>query len=240
MVEKKNKKERGSILIFIQVRDLHKDFKLGKEDINILKGINLDIEQGEMVALLGPSGSGKSTFLNVLGGLVPPTSGEILIRDYQISEMTENELCLFRREHLGFIFQSYNLISTMTAMENVALALTFAGVKKEIRKERAIEALEVVGLVDRMGHKPSELSGGQQQRVSIARALVNHPEIILADEPTGNLDSKTSADIMEMIYRLNREENQTFVIVTHDPDTTKYCTKVIHMQDGLIESEVSQ
>ena len=128
----------------------------------------------------------------------------------------------------------------MTAMENVALALTFAGVKKEIRKERAIEALEVVGLVDRMEHKPSELSGGQQQRVSIARALVNHPEIILADEPTGNLDSKTSADIMEMIYRLNREENQTFVIVTHDPDTTKYCTKVIHMRDGLIESEVSQ
>ncbi|AWW25267.1 ABC transporter ATP-binding protein [Acetobacterium carbinolicum] len=226
--------------MFIQVRELYKDFKLGKEDIHILKGINLDIEQGEMVALLGPSGSGKSTFLNVLGGLVPPTSGEILIRDYQISEMTENELCLFRREHLGFIFQSYNLISTMTAMENVALALTFAGVKKEIRKERAIEALEVVGLVDRMGHKPSELSGGQQQRVSIARALVNHPEIILADEPTGNLDSKTSADIMEMIYRLNREENQTFVIVTHDPDTTKYCTKVIHMQDGLIESEVSQ
>ena len=228
------------ILIFIQVRDLHKDFKLGKEDIHILKGINLDIEQGEMVALLGPSGSGKSTFLNVLGGLVPPTSGEIRIRDYLISDMTENELCLFRREHLGFIFQSYNLISTMTAMENVALALTFAGVKKEIRQQRAKEALEVVGLVDRMGHKPSELSGGQQQRVSIARALVNHPEIILADEPTGNLDSKTSADIMEMITRLNREENQTFVIVTHDPDTTKYCTKVIHMQDGLIERSVDQ
>ncbi|MEA4804490.1 ABC transporter ATP-binding protein [Acetobacterium wieringae] len=226
--------------MFIQVRDLHKDFKLGKEDIHILKGIDLDIEQGEMVALLGPSGSGKSTFLNVLGGLVPPTSGDIMIRDYRISDMTENELCLFRREHLGFIFQSYNLISTMTAMENVALALTFAGVKKEIRQQRAQEALEVVGLVDRMGHKPSELSGGQQQRVSIARALVNHPEIILADEPTGNLDSKTSADIMEMITRLNREEKQTFVIVTHDPDTTKYCTKVIHMCDGLIEAEVNQ
>lgn len=219
---------------------MHKDFKLGKEDIHILKGIDLDIEQGEMVALLGPSGSGKSTFLNVLGGLVPPTSGDIMIRDYRISDMTENELCLFRREHLGFIFQSYNLISTMTAMENVALALTFAGVKKEIRQQRAQEALEVVGLVDRMGHKPSELSGGQQQRVSIARALVNYPEIILADEPTGNLDSKTSADIMEMITRLNREEKQTFVIVTHDPDTTKYCTKVIHMCDGLIEAEVNQ
>nr|WP_296559002.1 ABC transporter ATP-binding protein [uncultured Acetobacterium sp.] len=226
--------------MFIQVRELYKDFKLGKEDIHILKGINLDIERGEMVALLGPSGSGKSTFLNVLGGLVPPTSGDILIRDYQISQMTENELCLFRREHLGFIFQSYNLISTMTAIENVALALTFAGVKKEIRQRRAKEALEIVGLVDRMNHKPSELSGGQQQRVSIARALVNHPEIILADEPTGNLDSKTSADIMEMINRLNREEKQTFVIVTHDPDTTKYCTKVIHMRDGLIESEVNQ
>ncbi len=227
-------------MIFIQVRDLKKDFKLGKTDINILKGINLDIEQGEMVALLGPSGSGKSTFLNVLGGLVPPTSGEIMIRDYRISDMTENQLCLFRREHLGFIFQSYNLISTMTAMENVALALTFAGVKKEIRKERAIEALEVVGLVERMDHKPSELSGGQQQRVSIARALVNHPEIILADEPTGNLDSKTSEDIMDMISRLNREDNQTFVIVTHDPEAAKYCSKVIHMRDGVIERSVNQ
>jgi putative ABC transport system ATP-binding protein len=188
-----------------------------------------------MVALLGPSGSGKSTFLNVLGGLVPPTSGEVIIKDYRISDMTENELCLFRREHLGFIFQSYNLISTMNAIENVALALTFAGVKKDIRLKRAKEALEIVGLVDRMEHKPSELSGGQQQRVSIARALVNHPEIILADEPTGNLDSKTSADIMEMITKLNREEMQTFVIVTHDPEAAKYCTKVIHMRDGLIE-----
>lgn len=187
------------------------------------------------MALLGPSGSGKSTFLNVLGGLVPPTSGEVIIKDYRISDMTENELCLFRREHLGFIFQSYNLISTMNAIENVALALTFAGVKKEIRLKRAKEALEIVGLVDRMEHKPSELSGGQQQRVSIARALVNHPEIILADEPTGNLDSKTSSDIMEMITKLNREEKQTFVIVTHDPEAAKYCTKVIHMRDGLIE-----
>jgi len=187
------------------------------------------------VALLGPSGSGKSTFLNVLGGLVPPTSGEVIIKDFRISDMTENELCLFRREHLGFIFQSYNLISTMNAIENVALALTFAGVKKDIRLKRAKEALEIVGLVDRMEHKPSELSGGQQQRVSIARALVNHPEIILADEPTGNLDSKTSTDIMEMITKLNREEKQTFVIVTHDPEAAKYCTKVIHMRDGLIE-----
>ncbi|MBC3889647.1 ATP-binding cassette domain-containing protein [Acetobacterium paludosum] len=222
--------------MFITVKDLHKDFKLGKNSISILKGINLSIEQGEMVALLGPSGSGKSTFLNVLGGLVPPTSGEILIRDFRISDMTENELCLFRREHLGFIFQSYNLISTMTAIENVALALTFAGVKKDIRLKKAKEALEIVGLLDRMEHKPNELSGGQQQRVSIARALVNHPEIILADEPTGNLDSKTSADIMEMITKLNREDNQTFVIVTHDPEVSKYCTKVIHMCDGLIES----
>lgn len=154
--------------------------------------------------------------------------------------MTENELCLFRREHLGFIFQSYNLISTMNAIENVALALTFAGVKKDIRLKRAKEALEIVGLVDRMEHKPSELSGGQQQRVSIARALVNHPEIILADEPTGNLDSKTSADIMEMITKLNREEMQTFVIVTHDPEAAKYCTKVIHMRDGLIERSEDQ
>jgi putative ABC transport system ATP-binding protein len=213
---------------------------LAKTEINILKGINLDIDQGEMVALLGPSGSGKSTFLNVLGGLVPPTSGEVTIRDYCINDMSENELCLFRREHLGFIFQSYNLISTMTAIENVALALTFAGVKKRTRLGRAREALEIVGLADRMSHKPNELSGGQQQRVSIARALVNDPEIILADEPTGNLDSKTSEDIMETITRLNREKNQTFVIVTHDPEAARYCTKVVHMRDGLIERSVQQ
>lgn len=213
---------------------------LAKTEINILKGINLDIDQGEMVALLGPSGSGKSTFLNVLGGLVPPTSGEITIRNYCISDMSENELCLFRREHLGFIFQSYNLIPTMTAIENVALALTFAGVKKGTRLNRAKAALEIVGLADRMSHKPNELSGGQQQRVSIARALVNDPEIILADEPTGNLDSKTSEDIMEMITRLNREKNQTFVIVTHDPEAARYCTKIVHMRDGLIERSVAQ
>jgi putative ABC transport system ATP-binding protein len=213
---------------------------LGKKPIHILKGINLDIEQGEMVALLGPSGSGKSTFLNVLGGLVPPTSGLVKIKDFEISKMNENELCLFRREHLGFIFQSYNLIPTMKAIENVALALTFAGVKKDKRLSRAKEALSIVGLADRIDHKPNELSGGQQQRVSIARALVNSPEIILADEPTGNLDSKTSEDIMEMITKLNRESNQTFVIVTHDPEAAQYCTKVIHMKDGVIERTINQ
>lgn len=187
------------------------------------------------MALFGPSGSGKSTFLNVLGGLVAPTSGTVCIRNFEISKMNENELCLFRREHLGFIFQSYNLISTMNAIENVTLALTFAGVKKEKRLKRAKEVLEIVGLADRMDHKPNELSGGEQQRVSIARALVNDPEIILADEPTGNLDSKTSEDIMAMITQLNRESNQTFVIVTHDPDAARHCSKVVHMKDGLIE-----
>ncbi|MDI3535551.1 MAG: putative transport system ATP-binding protein [Eubacteriaceae bacterium] len=226
--------------MFIHIEDLKKDFILGKKPIHILKGINLDIEQGEMVALLGPSGSGKSTFLNVLGGLVPPTSGLVQIKDYEISKMNENELCLFRREHLGFIFQSYNLIPTMKAIENVALALTFAGVKKDKRLSRAKEALSIVGLADRIDHKPNELSGGQQQRVSIARALVNSPEIILADEPTGNLDSKTSEDIMEMITKLNRESNQTFVIVTHDPEAAQYCTKVIHMKDGVIERTINQ
>lgn len=226
--------------MFIHIEDLKKDFILGKKPIHILKGINLDIEQGEMVALLGPSGSGKSTFLNVLGGLVPPTSGLVKIKDFEISKMNENELCLFRREHLGFIFQSYNLIPTMKAIENVALALTFAGVKKDKRLSRAKEALSIVGLADRIDHKPNELSGGQQQRVSIARALVNSPEIILADEPTGNLDSKTSEDIMEMITKLNRESNQTFVIVTHDPEAAQYCTKVIHMKDGVIERTINQ
>lgn len=188
-----------------------------------------------MVALLGPSGSGKSTFLNILGGLLPATSGSVKIRDHELGTMTENELCLFRRAHLGFIFQSYNLISSMTAADNVALSLTFAGVPRKERRERALEVLEIVGLADRIDHKPSELSGGQQQRVSIARALVNHPEIILADEPTGNLDSKTSTDIMDMITRLNEEANQTFVIVTHDPDAAQYCSKIVHMKDGIIE-----
>ncbi|MEG2419621.1 MAG: ABC transporter ATP-binding protein, partial [Eubacterium sp.] len=187
------------------------------------------------VALLGPSGSGKSTFLNILGGLLPATSGSVKIRDHELGTMTENELCLFRRAHLGFIFQSYNLISSMTAADNVALSLTFAGVPRKERRERALEVLEIVGLADRIDHKPSELSGGQQQRVSIARALVNHPEIILADEPTGNLDSKTSTDIMDMITRLNEEANQTFVIVTHDPDAAQYCSKIVHMKDGIIE-----
>ncbi|MDD4691860.1 MULTISPECIES: ABC transporter ATP-binding protein [Eubacterium] len=220
---------------FISIRDLRKSFQLGKEEIPILKGINIDIPQGEMVALLGPSGSGKSTFLNILGGLLPATSGSVKIRDHELGTMTENELCLFRRAHLGFIFQSYNLISSMTAADNVALSLTFAGVPRKERRERALEVLEIVGLADRIDHKPSELSGGQQQRVSIARALVNHPEIILADEPTGNLDSKTSTDIMDMITRLNEEANQTFVIVTHDPDAAQYCSKIVHMKDGIIE-----
>ncbi|MGL4547165.1 ABC transporter ATP-binding protein [Eubacterium aggregans] len=220
---------------FISIRDLRKSFQLGKEKIPILKGINIDIPQGEMVALLGPSGSGKSTFLNILGGLLPATSGSVKIRDHELGTMTENELCLFRRAHLGFIFQSYNLISSMTAADNVALSLTFAGVPRKECRERALEVLEIVGLADRIDHKPSELSGGQQQRVSIARALVNHPKIILADEPTGHLDSKTSTDIMAMITRLNEEANQTFVIVTHDPDVAQYCSKIVHMKDGIIE-----
>ncbi|MGL6293330.1 ABC transporter ATP-binding protein [Eubacterium aggregans] len=220
---------------FISIRDLRKSFQLGKEKIPILKGINIDIPQGEMVALLGPSGSGKSTFLNILGGLLPATSGSVKIRDHELGTMTENELCLFRRAHLGFIFQSYNLISSMTAADNVALSLTFAGVPRKECRERVLEVLEIVGLADRIDHKPSELSGGQQQRVSIARALVNHPEIILADESTGNLDSKTSTDIMDMITRLNEEANQTFVIVTHDPDAAQYCSKIVHMKDGIIE-----
>lgn len=222
---------------FISVVDLHKSFMLGKkEQIPILKGINLEIAQGEMIALLGPSGCGKSTFLNVLGGLLPATSGSVKIRGQEIGNMSENDLCLFRRSHLGFIFQSYNLIQSMTAAENVALSLTFAGVPKDERRERAVQALGYVGLADRMDHNPNELSGGQQQRVSIARALVNNPEIILADEPTGNLDSKNTVATMEMLQRLNKVNRQTIVMVTHDEETTAYCSRIIRMKDGLIHS----
>ncbi|MGL5916040.1 MAG: ABC transporter ATP-binding protein, partial [Culicoidibacterales bacterium] len=186
----------------IQCRDIYKSFPMGKETVNILQGISLDVAEGEFVAIVGESGSGKSTFLNVLSGIMPTDQGEMVIAGQHLENMNENELALFRRGHLGFIFQSYNLLAQLSALENVELPLIFAGVGKSERRKRAALMLDKVGLGDRLDHLPSELSGGQQQRVAIARALVNNPQVILADEPTGNLDSKTSVEILKLLKQL--------------------------------------
>ncbi|WP_050608481.1 ABC transporter ATP-binding protein [Clostridium niameyense] len=205
-------------------------------EVNILKNISLNINEGDFVALIGESGSGKSTLLNIMGGLMPPSSGEVTIANEKVTGLCENELALFRRRHMGFVFQSYNLIPQLTALENVELPLIFSGINKKERKDKALKMLEKVGLVERVYHKPSELSGGQQQRVSIARALVNNPKIILADEPTGNLDSKNGLEVLEMLKNLNETTNQTFVIVTHSSKVCEYATKIVKIADGQIVS----
>ena len=221
----------------IQANNVTKDFYLNKIKVNILKGISISIEEGEFAVIIGESGSGKSTFLNILAGLMPPTMGDVNICNENISKFNENQLALFRRKHLGFVFQAYNLLPQFTALENVAFPLVFLGVSKKERKERAAEMLKKVGLEERMNHKPSELSGGQQQRVSIARALVNNSAVVLADEPTGNLDSKTGVEIIEMLKELNEKENKTFVVVTHSQQVCKYADKIIRVKDGLIVDE---
>lgn len=218
----------------IRTEDVKKTFSLGKVDVEVLKGISLDIESGEFVSLMGASGSGKSTLLNLIGGLMPPTEGRIYVNDTLISNMSENALCLFRKKHVGFIFQSYNLMPGLTAVENVELPLVFQGLSKHNRRKRAEEMLERIGLSDRLHHRPFELSGGQQQRVSIARALINNPEVVLADEPTGNLDSKSGTSIMELLTELNKTNKQTFIIVTHDPSVSAYTDRVVHLKDGQI------
>lgn len=221
----------------IQCRNLYKSFPSGKEIVEILKGITLEIATGEFVAIVGESGSGKSTFLNVLSGIMPADQGEMVIAGEHLEQMNENELALFRRGHLGFIFQSYNLLPQLSAVENVEMPLIFAGVPKAERRERAKAMLSKVGLGDRFEHLPSELSGGQQQRVAIARALVNNPQVILADEPTGNLDSKTSVEILQLLKQLNRDEGMTFVVVTHSHVVYEYADRLIEMKDGILLTE---
>lgn len=221
----------------IQCCDIHKSFPIGKETVDILQGISLKVERGEFVAIVGESGSGKSTFLNVLSGIMPTDYGEMIIAGEHLETMNENELALFRRGHLGFIFQSYNLLPQLSALENVEMPLIFAGVAKAERRNRARAMLEKVGLGERIEHLPSELSGGQQQRVAIARALVNNPKVILADEPTGNLDSKTSIEILELLKQLNQEAGTTFVVVTHSQVVYKYVDRIIEMKDGILVKE---
>ena len=220
----------------IQLKEIKKNYFLGKVVIEVLKGLSLDIQKAEYVALMGPSGSGKSTLMNIIGCLDSPTSGQYILAGQSVSGMTDNELADVRNQEIGFVFQQFNLLPRLTALENVALPLVYAGVSKKERTQRAKEVLDMVSLSDRSHHKPNELSGGQNQRVAIARALVNNPSIILADEPTGNLDSKTSHEIMDIFGQIHAAGN-TVVLVTHEEDIAAHARRVIRLRDGVIESD---
>lgn len=209
---------------------------MGKEKIVALDNVNLEIMQGEIACLFGTSGSGKSTLLNMLAGLEKPTRGTIRIKNVYIEKLDETQLAIFRQKQIGFVFQSYNLIPSLTALENVSLPLIFQGIAKKDRDKRAKQMLEAVGLGTRLHHKPKEMSGGQQQRVSIARAFVNRPKILFADEPTGNLDTNTTIEVMEMITGIAKEYNQTLIIVSHDKEIADYASKIITIRDGNIEN----
>ena len=220
----------------IKITNIKRDFPLGDEIIYVLKGIDLEINKGEYVALMGPSGSGKSTLMNILGCLDTPTSGTYILNGKHVSEMQDDELAGIRNKEIGFVFQTFNLMPRTTALDNVALPMVYAGHSKSERVERATEVLTQVGLQDRMDHKPNQLSGGQRQRVAVARALVNKPSIILADEPTGNLDSKTSVEIMNLFNEIHANGN-TVILVTHEEDIAAYAHRIIRLRDGLIESD---
>ena len=220
----------------IVTNDIQKTYKMGEEVVRALKSISIDVDKGEYVAFMGPSGSGKSTLMNIIGCLDTPTSGTYILNGKDVSHMTENELAEIRNKEIGFVFQTFNLLPRATCLENVALPLIYAGYGKKDRDEMAFQALKNVGLSDRVQHRPNELSGGQRQRVAIARALVNNPSIILADEPTGNLDSKTSHDIMELFHELHQKGN-TIIMVTHEDDIAHYAHRVVRLRDGLVESD---
>lgn len=219
----------------IQLNQITRYFTIGDVEVKALQGVNLNIARGEYVALMGPSGSGKSTLMNILGCLDTPTSGTYILNRNDVSNLSDNELAVIRNKEIGFVFQTFNLLGRSTALENVALPLVYAGVGKKERLERAAEVLKNVGLADRMDHKPNELSGGQRQRVAIARALINNPSIILADEPTGNLDTKTSYEIMQLLEDIHNKGN-TIIVVTHEEDIARRAKRIVRMRDGVIES----
>jgi len=220
----------------IHLEDIRKSYYLGRNELQVLKGISLDIFKNEYVALMGPSGSGKSTLMNILGCLDSPSGGKYLLNNKDVSRMPDNDLAEVRNKEIGFVFQQFNLLPRLTAAENVALPLVYSGIGKKERNERAMEVLRRVKLDDRSHHKPNELSGGQAQRVAIARALINNPSIILADEPTGNLDSKTSYEIMDILSKIHIEGN-TVILVTHEEDISLYAHRIIRLRDGVIESD---
>ena len=221
----------------IRVKELTKTYVMGTTLVHALQGIGLDIAKNEYVALMGPSGSGKSTLMNLIGCLDTPTSGEYWLNGINVSTMSDGELADVRNKEIGFVFQTFNLLPRLTALDNVALPLVYGGVSKTLRLDRAREVLDSVGLGDRVDHKPNELSGGQRQRVAIARALVNDPSIILADEPTGNLDSKTSIEIMGIFEEIHKAGN-TVILVTHEPDIAEHAHRIVRLRDGMIESDV--
>jgi putative ABC transport system ATP-binding protein len=226
-------------MALIETHDLWKTYVMGSEEIHALRGISMEIERGEYVAIMGPSGSGKSTLMNLIGCLDTPSQGSYLLNGKQVGQMNDNELARIRNEEIGFVFQTFNLLPRASALQNVELPLVYAGVATKERHERAKQALEKVELGSRMTHRPNELSGGQRQRVAIARALVNNPSILLADEPTGNLDSKTGAEIMSLFARLH-EAGNTIVLVTHEADVAAFAHRVIHVRDGQVEKDERQ